>query len=75
MKRKGKLEPYAYWPLDRKMVSRRPEHRAAARKGMSSVVKLSKRLEGQTVSNALSMKGLKFKRGGKKKTNQKKKHG
>ncbi|KAD6455114.1 hypothetical protein E3N88_09820 [Mikania micrantha] len=53
LKRKGKLEPYAYWPLDRKMVSRRPEHRATARKGMSSVVK---RLEGQSVSNALAIK-------------------
>ncbi|GKF14092.1 hypothetical protein Tco_0055554, partial [Tanacetum coccineum] len=75
LKRKGKLEPYAYWPPDRKMVIQRPEHRAAARKGMSSMVKLTKRLEGQTVSNALSMKGLKLKReGGKKKTNQKKHH-
>ncbi|KAF5185392.1 Rrp12-like protein [Thalictrum thalictroides] len=37
VKRKDKLEPYAYWPLDRKMMSRRPEHRAAARKGMASV--------------------------------------
>nr|XP_043627919.1 RRP12-like protein [Erigeron canadensis] len=70
LKRKGKLEPYAYWPLDRKMVSRRPEHRAAARKGMSSVVKMSKQLEGQSVSNALSMKALKVKKG-KKKSNQK----
>ncbi|KAK9073659.1 hypothetical protein SSX86_006253 [Deinandra increscens subsp. villosa] len=70
LKRKGKLEPYAYWPLDRKMVSRRPEHRAAARKGMSSVVK---KLEGQTVSNALAMKGLKMKRS--KKKSNKKKHG
>ncbi|GKD97623.1 hypothetical protein Tco_1381520, partial [Tanacetum coccineum] len=52
LKRKGKLEPYAYWPLDRKMVSRKPDHRAAARKGMSSVVKLSKTLEGQSVSRA-----------------------
>ncbi|KAD6455117.1 hypothetical protein E3N88_09823 [Mikania micrantha] len=59
LKRKGKLEPYAYWPLDRKMVSRRPEHRATARKGMSSVVK---RLEGQSVSNALAIKGFKMKR-------------
>lgn len=74
LKRKGKLEPYAYWPLDRKMVSRRPEHRAAARKGMSSVVKLSKRLEGQSVSNALSMKGLKMKKG-QKKSNHKKHNG
>ncbi|KAI3786135.1 hypothetical protein L1987_45266 [Smallanthus sonchifolius] len=70
VKRKGKLEPYAYWPLDRKMVSRRPEHRAAARKGMSSVVK---KLEGQTVSNALAMKGLKPKRS--KKNSNHKKHG
>ncbi|KAL8209270.1 hypothetical protein R6Q57_006002 [Mikania cordata] len=59
LKRKGKLEPYAYWPLDRKMVSRRPKHRATARKGMSSVVK---RLEGQSVSNALAIKGFKMKR-------------
>ncbi|KVI01141.1 Armadillo-like helical [Cynara cardunculus var. scolymus] len=71
LKRKGKLEPYAYWPLDRKMVSRRPEHRAAARKGMSSVVKLSKRLEGKSVSSALS---INLKRGQKKKSH-KKKHG
>nr|GEX82362.1 hypothetical protein [Tanacetum cinerariifolium] len=46
LKMKGKLEPNAYWPLDRKMVSRRPEHKATTRKGMSSVVKLKKRLEG-----------------------------
>ncbi|GKB16556.1 hypothetical protein Tco_0850479 [Tanacetum coccineum] len=41
LKQKGKLKPYAYWPLNYKMVSRRPEHRPAARKGMSSMVKLS----------------------------------
>ncbi|KAL5853701.1 hypothetical protein ACOSQ3_008819 [Xanthoceras sorbifolium] len=58
VKRKGKLEPYAYWPLDRKMMSRRPEHRAAARKGMGSVVK---KLEGKSASTALSMKLKKFK--------------
>ncbi|KAL3830065.1 hypothetical protein ACJIZ3_018867 [Penstemon smallii] len=62
VKRKDKLEPYAYWPLDRKMVSRRPEHRAAARKGMASVVKLTKNLEGKSVSSALSMKGVMLKR-------------
>ncbi|GKD32132.1 hypothetical protein Tco_1242910 [Tanacetum coccineum] len=56
LKQKGKLKPYAYWPLNYKMVSRRPEHRPTARKGMSSVVKLSKRLEGHTVSNALPMR-------------------
>lgn len=71
VKRKGKLEPYAYWPLDRKMMSRRPEQRAAARKGMASVVKMTKNLEGKTVSSALSLKGSKFKKA-KKKVTQKK---
>ena len=66
VKRKDKLEPYAYWPLDRKMMSRRPEHRAAARKGMSSVVKMTKKLEGKSASNALSIKFMKFKKAQKK---------
>uniref|UniRef100_A0A2N9GW92 Uncharacterized protein n=1 Tax=Fagus sylvatica TaxID=28930 RepID=A0A2N9GW92_FAGSY len=66
VKKKGKLEPYAYWPLDRKMMSRRPEHRAAARKGMASVVKMTKKLEGKSASSVLSSKGLKFKRNLKK---------
>ncbi|KAK9110878.1 hypothetical protein Scep_018397 [Stephania cephalantha] len=56
VKRKDKLEPYAYWPLDRKMMSRRPEQRAAARKGMASVVKLTKKLEGKNAAGALSLK-------------------
>lgn len=56
VKRKDKLEPYAYWPLDRKMMSRRPEHRAAARKGMASVVKMTKMLEGKSASGALAIK-------------------
>ncbi|PQQ14239.1 hypothetical protein Pyn_06044 [Prunus yedoensis var. nudiflora] len=43
------------------MMSRRPEHRAAARKGISSVVKMTKKLEGKSVSTILSTKGLKFK--------------
>lgn len=71
VKRKGKLEPYAYWPLDRKMMSRRPEQRAAARKGMANVVKLTKKFEGKSVSSALSLKGMKFKKA-KKKGSQKK---
>lgn len=66
LKRKDKLEPYAYWPLDRKMVSKRPEHRAAARKGMQSVVKLAKKFEGKSVSNALAVKGVSLKKGKKK---------
>lgn len=71
VKRKDKLEPYAYWPLDRKMMSRRPEHRAAARKGMAGVVKMTKKLEGKSASIALSSKGLKFKRSQKKKGSKK----
>ncbi|XP_042050958.1 RRP12-like protein [Salvia splendens] len=62
VKRKDKLEPYAYWPLDRKMVSRRPEHRASARSGMARVVKLTKKMEGKSVSHALSIKGAVLKR-------------
>ncbi|KAM3395018.1 RRP12-like protein [Capsicum galapagoense] len=62
VKRKDKLEPYAYWPLDRKMMSRRPEHRAAARKGMASIVKLTKRLEGKSASSVLSAKRSKTKK-------------
>lgn len=64
LKRKDKLEPYAYWPLDRKMLSKRAEHRASARSGMASVVKLAKKLEGKSVASALSMKAAgKKKRG------------
>lgn len=56
VRRKDKLEPYAYWPLDRKMMSRRPEHRSAARKGMASVVKMTKKLEGKSASSILAVK-------------------
>ncbi|KAL2470152.1 ARM repeat superfamily protein [Abeliophyllum distichum] len=71
--RKDKLEPCACWPLDRKMMSRRQEHRAAARKGMASIVKLTKKLEGrrQSVSKALLMKRVTLKNGTRK-GNQKK---
>ncbi|KAL2459845.1 ARM repeat superfamily protein [Forsythia ovata] len=69
--RKDKLEPYAYWPLDRKMMSRRQEHRAAARKGMASIVKLTKKLEGRSISKALLMKIVALKNGTRK-GNQKK---
>ncbi|XP_027329216.1 RRP12-like protein isoform X2 [Abrus precatorius] len=66
VKRKDKLEPYAYWPLDRKMMSRRPQQRSAARKGMASVVKMTKNLEGKSASGVLSLKSLKLKRTQKK---------
>ncbi|KAJ6957598.1 RRP12-like protein [Populus alba x Populus x berolinensis] len=71
LRRKDKLETYAYWPLDRKMMSRRPEHRAAAWKGMARVVKMTKKLEGKSASTALSMKLINFncqKKGSKRKS-------
>ncbi|KAF8110205.1 hypothetical protein N665_0086s0044 [Sinapis alba] len=74
LKRKDKLEPYAYWPLDRKMMSRRPDQRAVAVRGMSSVVKLTKRLEGKSATEALATaKFKKFKKNGQKKSAGKKK--
>lgn len=72
VKRKDKLEPYAYWPLDRKMISRRPQQRAAARKGMSRVVKMTKKLEGKSASGVLSLKSLKLKKTQKKGSKEKK---
>uniref|UniRef100_A0A7N0UJ95 RRP12-like protein n=1 Tax=Kalanchoe fedtschenkoi TaxID=63787 RepID=A0A7N0UJ95_KALFE len=67
LKKKDKLEPYAYWPLDRKMLSRKGEQYAAAKRGMASVVKLAKNLQGISASSALSISGRKFKDGHKKK--------
>ncbi|CAM8986557.1 unnamed protein product [Rhodiola kirilowii] len=52
LKKKDKLEPYAYWPLDRKMLSRKEEHSSAAKRGMASVVKLTKKLEGKSAKSA-----------------------
>ncbi|KAL6635240.1 hypothetical protein ACP70R_027911 [Stipagrostis hirtigluma subsp. patula] len=54
LKKKDKLEPYAYWPLDRKLLNRRSDRKASARKGMASVMKVTKRLEGKSASAALS---------------------
>ncbi|KAL4180812.1 hypothetical protein AMTRI_Chr12g234250 [Amborella trichopoda] len=58
LKKTGKLEPYAYWPLDRKMLNTREEKRAVSRKGLANVKKLSKKLEGRSVSSALSVRGV-----------------
>jgi ribosomal RNA-processing protein 12 len=75
LKKKDKLEPYAYWPLDRKMMSRRPEQRAVAVRGMSSVVKMAKKMEGKSAAEALATtKFKKFKRSGQKKSAGKKKN-
>ncbi|KAJ4891620.1 ARM repeat superfamily protein [Raphanus sativus] len=74
LKRKDKLEPYAYWPLDRKMMSRRPDQRAVAVRGMSSVVKLTKRLEGKSAAEALATTKVKmYKKSSQKKSAGKKK--
>jgi len=62
LKKKDKLDPYAYWPLDRKLLNRRAERKAAARKGMVSVMKFAKGLEGKSASGALSARGVNLKK-------------
>lgn len=36
------MEPYAYWPLDRKMLNRRQSKKVQAKKGLASVVHTAK---------------------------------
>ncbi|XP_020270530.1 RRP12-like protein [Asparagus officinalis] len=62
VKKKDKLDPYAYWPLDRKLLNRRAERKASARKGMASVMKFTKKFEGKSASAALSAKGVNLKK-------------
>ncbi|KAF3792282.1 RRP12-like protein [Nymphaea thermarum] len=71
--KKDRLEPYAYWPLDRKMLNRREERKSAARRGLASVTKLTKKLEGKSVASALKGTTLrpKKKKGQKGKTGKK----
>ena len=38
VKGSSKVEPYAYWPLDRKMLNKRPAKKAHAAKGLSRIV-------------------------------------
>ncbi|KAK3155461.1 hypothetical protein QOZ80_2BG0203570 [Eleusine coracana subsp. coracana] len=54
--KKDKMEPYAYWPLDHKLLNRRSDRKASARKGMASVMKVAKRFEGKSAAAALSTK-------------------
>uniref|UniRef100_A0A0E0K602 Uncharacterized protein n=1 Tax=Oryza punctata TaxID=4537 RepID=A0A0E0K602_ORYPU len=56
LKKKDKMDPYAYWPLDRKLLNRRSDRKAAARKGMSSVMKVTKKFEGKSAASALAAK-------------------
>ncbi|ONK64460.1 uncharacterized protein A4U43_C07F26270 [Asparagus officinalis] len=59
VKKKDKLDPYAYWPLDRKLLNRRVERKASARKGMASVMKFMKKFEGKSAS-AVNLADSKF---------------
>ncbi|CAM6087178.1 unnamed protein product [Calypogeia fissa] len=59
MKKEGKFEPYAYWPLDPKLLNRREAKKAAARQGMSSVLKNGKQKQGGRGSKAASSKSRK----------------
>jgi len=38
VKGSSKVEPYAYWPLDRKMLNRRAGKTAEAKKGLVGVI-------------------------------------
>lgn len=43
-KKEGKLDPYAYWPLDPKMMNRRDSKKRAAKSGLSDVAKIGKQV-------------------------------
>lgn len=38
----SKHEPFAYWPLDKRLTNRRPDKQAAAKSGLASIVKGAK---------------------------------
>ena len=58
VKKEGKLDPHAYWPLDAKMLNRRAGKVAAARKGMKNVLKLGgKRGDASEGEGYSKMKG------------------
>ena len=56
VKKEGKLDPYAYWPLDPKILNRREAKRNAARKGMGSIMKSTKKMQGMSSKEALAQK-------------------
>lgn len=43
MKGTSKVEPYAYWPLDRKLLNRRAAKKTDAAKGLSNLVRGAKK--------------------------------
>lgn len=57
VKKEGKLDPYAYWPLDPKILNRRETKRTAARKGLGSVMHTTKKMQGMSSRDALATKG------------------
>ncbi|KAG0609787.1 hypothetical protein M758_7G013900 [Ceratodon purpureus] len=62
VKKDGKLDPYAYWPLDPKILNRREAKRNAARKGMGSVMKSAKKMQGMSSKEALAQKPARAKK-------------
>lgn len=42
VKGSSKVEPYAYWPLDRKMLNRRSAKQTSAKRGLDQVVNAAK---------------------------------
>ena len=42
VKGSSKVEPYAYWPLDRKMLNRRSAKQTTAKRGLDQVVNAAK---------------------------------
>eukprot|EP00250_Pteridium_aquilinum_P028638 c37528_g1_i1 orf=673-4578(-) len=59
VKQQGKLDPYAYWPLDPKMLNRREGKKVVARKGLTSVMKVTNKMKGLSASEAVGMKHTK----------------
>ncbi|KAK9845416.1 hypothetical protein WJX81_006006 [Elliptochloris bilobata] len=46
VKGSSRVEPYAYWPLDRKLLNRRPGKKAAAEQGLQAMVHTAKGAKG-----------------------------
>lgn len=65
VKRKGKLDPYAYWPLDQKMLNRREGKKSVARKGLARVLKEPNKMKGRSGTKVFGSKGS-TKKGGQK---------
>lgn len=62
-RKNGALEPYAYWPLDPKMLNRRPSKRAKAGAGLAKVVRNTTQLgimTGQKAKDAKRIKSSKY---------------